>query len=90
MLRWLSVITHEWRIEHELEPRIKAEKTSYGFWLKEDTGARECEEFCNKLDELVDLVKDTNEVIFDWDYKDGDLYDKVLYLIKEHLKEEEQ
>ena len=53
-------------------------------------GARECECFCDKLDELVDLVKDTNEVIFDWDYKDGDLYDKVLYLIKEHLNEEEQ
>lgn len=80
----------EWRIERELEPRIKAEERAYDLWLAEDTGARECECFCYKLDELVDLVKDTNEIIFDWDYKDGDLYDKVLYLIKEHLKEEEQ
>lgn len=80
-------ISAEWRIERELEPRIKAEERAYDLWLAEDTGARECECFCDKIDELVDMVEDTNEVYFDWDYKDGDLYEKVLYLIKEHLKE---
>lgn len=80
-------ISSEWRIEHELEPRIKAEKTSYDFWLKEDTGARECEEFCNKLDELVNMVEN-NEVCFEWDNKDGDLYEKFLYWIKEYRKKE--
>lgn len=82
-------ISSEWHIEHELEPRIKAEKTSYDFWLKEDTGARECEEFCNKLDELVDIVED-NEECFEWDDMDGDLYEKVLDLIKEYIKERNQ
>lgn len=77
----------EWRIEHELNPRIKAEKTSYDFWLKEDTGRREYEDFCDQLDELVNMVED-NEVYFEWDNKDGDLYEKVLDLIKEYLKEE--
>ena len=42
---------------------------------------------CDKVDELVDMVDGTNEFIFDWDYEDGDLYEKILYLIKEHLKE---
>ena len=77
----------EWRIEHELEPRIKTERISYDFWLTEDTGAREFEKFCNKLDELVDLVED-NETCFEWDDKDGDLYEKVLDLIKEYLKDQ--
>ena len=77
----------ERRIERELEPRIKAEERAYDLWLAEDTGARECECFYDKVDELVNLVKDTNEVIFEWDYKDGDLYEKVLYLIKGYLKE---
>ena len=79
-------ISSEWRIEHELEPRIKAEKSSYDFWLKEDTGIREYKDFCNQLDELVAMVED-NEVYFEWDNKDGDLYEKVLDLIKEYLKE---
>lgn len=79
-------ISSEWRIEHELEPRIKAEKVSYDFWLKEDTGIREYEDFCDQLDEMVSMVED-NEIYFEWDDKDGDLYEKVLDLIKEYLKE---
>ena len=79
-------ISSEWRIEHKLEPRIKAEKSSYDFWLKEDTGIREYKDFCNQLDEMVSMVED-NEVYFEWDNKDGDLYEKVLDLIKEYLKE---
>ena len=54
-------ISSEWRIEHELEPRIKAEKSSYDFWLKEDTGIREYKDFCNQLDEMVDIVEDNEE-----------------------------
>ena len=78
----------EWRIERELEPRIKAEKRAYDLWIAKDDGAEECECFYDKVDELVNLVKDNREVIFDWDYKDGDLYEQVLYLIKEYLNEE--
>ena len=76
----------ECRIERELEPRIKAEERAYDLWLAEDTGARECEGFCDLVDELVDMVED-NEVCFEWDCKDGDLYEKTLYLIREHLRE---
>lgn len=78
----------EWRIERELEPRIKAEERAYDLWLAEDTGVRECEGFCGLVDELVDVVED-NEVCFEWDCKDGDLYERVLYVIREHLREEE-
>ena len=76
----------EWCIERELEPRIKAEKRAYDFWVSEDVGVRECEGFCDTLDDLVDMVQD-NEVYFEWDAKDGDLYEKVLYLINEHIRE---
>lgn len=77
----------EWRIERELEPRIKAEERAYDMWLAEDVGARECECFCDQLDELVSMVED-DEVYFEWDSESGDLYEKVLYLIKEHIREE--
>ena len=76
----------EWRIERELEPRIKAEERSYDLWLAEDTGAVACECFCDKIDELVDMVKD-DEAYFDWDYNDGELYEKILYLIKKYINE---
>lgn len=77
----------EWRIERELEPRIKAEERAYDLWLAEDVGVRECEGFCDTLDELVDMVQDSHEAYFEWDAENGDLYEKVLYLIKEYIKE---
>ena len=82
-------ISSEWRIEHELEPRIKAERSCYDFWVKEDTRIREYKDFCNQLDEMVSMVED-NEIYFEWDDKDGDLYEKVLDLIKEYIKERNQ
>ena len=82
-------ISSEWRIEHELEPRIKAERSCYDFWVKEDTRIREYKDFCNQLDEMVSMVED-NEIYFEWDDKDGDQYEKVLDLIKEYIKERNQ
>ena len=82
-------ISSEWCIEHELEPRIKAEKIILWFLVKEDTGIREYKDFCNQLDEMVSMVED-NEIYFEWDDKDGDLYEKVLDLIKEYIKERNQ
>lgn len=79
-------VSAEWRIERELEPRIKAEERAYDMWLAEDTGARECECFCDKLDELINMVED-DEKYFDWESEDGDLYERVLCLIKKYLKE---
>ena len=47
----------EWRIERELEPRIKAEERAYDFWVSEDTGAEACECFSSLIDEMIDYVK---------------------------------
>ena len=76
----------EWRIERELEPRIKAEEQAYDRWVSTDTGAEVCDAFCYQVDELVSMVED-DEVCFEWDNKNGDLYEKVLYLINEHIRE---
>lgn len=38
---------------------------------------------------MVSMVED-NEIYFEWDDKDGDLYEKVLDLIKEYIKERNQ
>lgn len=71
----------EWRIERELEPRIKAEKQAYDMWLKEDTGAEACECFSSLIDEMIDFVKD-NDKHMEWDSYSGDLEEMILYLIR--------
>lgn len=38
---------------------------------------------------MVSMVED-NEIYFEWDDMDGDLYEKVLDLIKEYIKERNQ
>lgn len=70
----------EWRIERELEPRIKAEERAYDFWLTEDTGAEACECFSSLVDEMIDFVED-NEKYMEWDSRSGDLEEMILYLI---------
>lgn len=70
----------QFRVDNELEPRIKQERASYDRWVSEDTGARACECFESKLEDLIDFV-DENKEMFDWDDSRGDLYCKILYLI---------
>lgn len=77
----------EYRIETELEPRIKAEKYSYDMWVSQDTGAELCYCFSSKIDALIDFVKD-NEAYMDWGDENGDLEQKILYMIKENIEEE--
>lgn len=79
----------EWRIERELEPRIKAEERAYDFWLTEDTGAEACECFSELVDKMTEFVED-NDAYMDWDGRSGDLEEMILYLIRhknnvEHL-----
>ena len=50
----------EWRIEKELEPRIKAERDSYDRWVSTDTGERACESFSGLIDELIDFVENSD------------------------------
>lgn len=71
----------EWRIERELEPRIKAEERAYDFWVSEDTGAEACECFSSLIDEMIDFVED-NDKHMEWDSRSGDLEEMILYLIR--------
>lgn len=71
----------QFRIYNELEPRIKAERNSYDRWVSEDPGCRACECFESKLDGLIAFV-DENKDMFDWEDRCGDLFCKILYLIK--------
>lgn len=70
----------EWRIERELEPRIKAEKCAYDRWVTEDTGVAACDSFSSLVDEMIDFVED-NDNYMDWDSRSGDLEEMILYLI---------
>ena len=79
----------EWRIEKELEPRIKAEKDSYDRFVLTDTGERACESFSNLIEELIDFVEDSyNEEYMDWEEADGNLEQKILYLIKNRVDDD--
>ena len=79
----------EWRIERELEPRIKAEKASYDRWVSQDTGAEACYCFSSLLDELIDFVENPdNEKYMDWEDAAGDLEQKILYLIKNRVDDD--
>lgn len=71
----------QFRVDNELEPRIKAEHTAYDYWVTEDPGCRACEHFESKLDDLINFV-DENEEMLDWEDNRGNLSCKILYLIK--------
>ena len=72
----------EFRIRTELEPRIKQERTTYDFWVKQQTGEEQCDYFCSTIDKLCDYVDEQNKGFFDWDWDKGDLYEMILFLIK--------
>lgn len=72
----------EFRIRTELEPRIQQERTTYDFWVKQQTGEEQCDYFCSTIDKLCDYVDEQNEVFFDWDWGEGDVYEMILFLIK--------
>ena len=69
------------RIKNELEPRIKAEERAYDAYVLTDHAAEAADSFCGKVDELIEMVQD-NDNYFVWDDSDGDLYEKILSLIK--------
>ena len=71
----------EWRIERELEPRIKAEEHAYDRWVSTDTGAEACECFSSLIDELIEFVED-NEKYMEWDRGSGNLEEMILHLIR--------
>lgn len=72
----------EFRICTELEPRIKQEERSYDFWITQQTGAEQCDHFEYLVDELCDFVDSEYPECFEWENPEGDLYDMILFLIK--------
>ena len=72
----------EFRIRTELEPRIKQEQRRYDFWVTQQTGEEQCDYFCSTIDKLCDYIDEQNERFFEWEENDGDLYQMILYLIK--------
>lgn len=75
---------YEFRIETELEPRIRQEEAAYDNWVLTDTGVEASECFEDMVDELIDMVKD-NPVYFEWDSCEGDIYQMILCLIRFHI-----
>ena len=71
----------DFRIRTELEPRIQAEKNSYDRYVLTDTGEEACESYFSLLEDLIEFVKD-NEKYMDWEDANGDLGEKILFLIK--------
>ena len=47
----------------------------------EFTGEAECDLFCSTLDDLSDFIEEHSK-FFEWEDADGNLYEKILYLIK--------
>ena len=74
----------DFRIRNELEPRLKREANSYDAWVSYDKSAEVCEIFENKVEELVDMVKE-NPAYFAFENADGDVVERVLYCIKKEL-----
>lgn len=74
------------RIANELEPRLKSERQAYDAWVTTDHSAEVCDSFEYFVDELIETVEDSPEEYFEWDNKNGDVYQKILALILEEIK----
>ena len=79
----------EFRIEHELEPRIKSERDRYDHWVSTNTGEAECDCFSSLVDDLIDFVENPdNEKYMEWEDANGNLEQKILYLIKNRVDDD--
>ena len=75
----------EFRIENELEPRIKAEKRAYDRYVTTDRCAEWCDCFDFRVNELIDMFdEDFDFSVFDFD--GDDIVSKVAKLIYESAK----
>ena len=72
----------EFRIRTELEPRIRQEQRSYDIWITQQTGEEQCNHFEYLVDELCDFVDSEYPECFEWENPEGDLYDMILFLVK--------
>lgn len=72
----------EFRIRTELEPRIRREERSYDAWVSQQTGEAECLHFEKLVDKVCDFVDSEYGECFEWEESDGDLYQMILFLVK--------
>ena len=72
----------EFRIQTELEPRIRQERRSYDLWVTQQTGEEQCNHFEYLVDELCNFVDDDYGENFEWEDAEGDLCEMILFLIK--------
>lgn len=74
----------EFRIENELEPRIKAEKRAYDSYVTTDRSAEWCDCFDCRVNELIDMFDDDFDFsVFDFDGDDvGSKIAKIIYQSK--------
>lgn len=75
----------EFRIEQELEPRLKREAACYDAYVLYDKSMEACETFVDKVDELVEMVKENPEY-YSFENRDGDTVEKILWVIKQEIK----
>lgn len=75
----------EFRIEQELEPRLRHEASCYDAYVSYDKAAEACESFVCKVDELIEMVKE-NPRYYCFEDRDGDVVEKILWAIKQEVK----
>lgn len=75
----------EFRIEQELEPRIKEEKRGYDLYVTTDRSVEWCNSFDCRVNELVDMF-DENFDFSTFDFDGDDIVSKVGKLIYEYSK----
>lgn len=75
----------EFRIEQELEPRIKEEKRGYDLYVTTDRCAEWCDSFNCRVNELVDMFNE-NLDFSTFDFDGNDIVSKVGKLIYEYNK----
>lgn len=75
-------ISAEFRIENELEPRIKSEQRSYDFYITTDRSAEWCDAFDCRVNELIDMF-DNNFDFSTFDFSGDDIVNKIASIIYE-------
>ena len=77
----------EWRIERELEPRIKAEGAAYDRWVSTDRAYEWCDTFDFRVNELIEMFEEDFD-FSQFDFDGDDIVSRVSKLIYEHIKED--
>lgn len=70
----------EFRIENELEPRIKAEERAYDSYVTTDKSAEWCDCFDCRVNELIDMFDDDFD-FFVFDFDGDDIVSKIAKII---------